>query len=60
MSVYWAAGSELAELRDHRTGAERSQPLCHDMLFREHSFLCLNTEANTHTHAHTPFLDMCY
>lgn len=40
-SVYWAAGVEHAELQGHRTDAERSQPLCSDILFKETHFLCL-------------------
>lgn len=40
LSVYWAAGSEHAELRGHRTGAERSRPLCLDILLGEQRFLC--------------------
>lgn len=48
-------GVEHAELRGHRTGAERSRPLCSDILFRGCCFLLPSVSPNTSvvTHTHT-------
>ena len=59
-------GAQCAELPGHGTGAERSRPLCSDILFRGKplSLPSLNTNANTRAHAHTRehthFSDMSY
>lgn len=68
-----AAGIEPAELQDHRSGGERSQPLCHDTLFGEqrsrfppsagaakYSDSQKQTHARGRAHAPKPFLDMSY